>query len=86
MSTTAKMAQYKKQLIALNAHRAELKKPEDQRDKTKMLRPRDVIRIRHRCQLTGRSRAIYRKFGVSRIAFRDLASSGLIPGVQKASW
>ena len=86
MSTTAKMAQYKKQMAALDLHRAEIKKPEDQRDKTKMLRPRDLIRIRHRCQLTGRSRAIYRKFGVSRIAFRDLASSGLIPGVRKASW
>ena len=86
MSTTAKLAQYKKQMEALDAHRAELKKPEDQRDKTKMLRPRDLIRIRHRCQLTGRSRAVYRKFGVCRIAFRDLASSGLIPGVRKASW
>jgi small subunit ribosomal protein S14 len=86
MSTTAKMAQYKKQMAALDLHRAELKKPEDQRDPTKLLRPRDLIRIRHRCQLTGRSRAIYRKFGVSRIAFRDLASSGLIPGVRKASW
>lgn len=67
-------------------HRAELAKPEDQRDKTKMLRPRDIIRIRNRCQLTGRARAVYRKFGVCRIIFRDLASSGLIPGVRKASW
>jgi len=67
-------------------HRAELAKPEDQRDKKKMLRPRDIIRIRNRCQLTGRARAVYRKFGVSRIIFRDLASSGLIPGVRKASW
>jgi small subunit ribosomal protein S14 len=86
MSTTAKLAQYKKQMAALDAHRAEMKKPEDQRDKSKIMRPRDIIRIRHRCQLTGRPRAIYRKFGVSRIAFRDLASSGLIPGVRKASW
>ncbi len=67
-------------------HRAELAKPEDQRDKKKMLRPRDIIRIRNRCQLTGRARAVYRKFGVCRIIFRDLASSGLIPGVRKASW
>ncbi len=67
-------------------HRAELAKPEEQRDKTKMLRPRDIIRIRNRCQLTGRARAVYRKFGVCRIIFRDLASSGLIPGVRKASW
>ena len=86
MSTTAKMAKYKKQLASIAAHRAELEKPEDQRDPSKMLRPRDLIRIRHRCQLTGRPRAVYRKFGVCRIIFRDMASSGLIPGVRKASW
>lgn len=86
MSTTAKMARYKKQMAALDAHKKELAKPEAQRDPAKLLRPRDIIRIRRRCQLTGRPRAIYRKFGVSRIAFRELASNGLIPGVRKASW
>jgi small subunit ribosomal protein S14 len=86
MSTTAKRAQYKKQMESLEAHKAEMAKPEDQRDASKMLRPRDIIRIRHRCQLTGRPRAVLRKFGVCRIIFRDLASSGLIPGVRKASW
>jgi small subunit ribosomal protein S14 len=86
MATTAKRAQYKKQMEALEAHKAEMAKPEDQRDATKLLRPRDIIRIRHRCQLTGRSRAVLRKFGVCRIIFRDLASSGMIPGVRKASW
>ncbi len=43
-------------------------------------------RIRNRCELTGRSRAYYRKFGLCRIALRDLASSGELPGVTKASW
>ena len=86
MSTTAKMARYKKQMAELAVHRAELAKPEEQRDPSKLLRPRDLIRIRHRCQLTGRPRAVYRKFGVCRIIFRDMASSGLIPGVRKASW
>lgn len=86
MSTTAKMARYKKQLAALDAHKKELAKPEAQRDASKILRPRDLIRIRSRCQITGRPRAVYRKFGVCRIIFRDLASSGLIPGVRKASW
>jgi ribosomal protein S14 len=86
MAKTAKMVRYKNQLKALAAHRAELAKPEDQQDKTKLLRPRDIIRIRRRCQLTGRPRANLRKFGVCRIIFRDLASSGLIPGVRKASW
>jgi ribosomal protein S14 len=86
MSTTAKLARHKKQLAALAAHKAELKKPEDQRDPKKMLQPRELIRIRNRCQLTGRPRAVYRKFGVCRIIFREMASNGLIPGVRKASW
>jgi len=44
------------------------------------------IRIRNRCEITGRPRAVYRKFKLSRIALRDLASSGQIPGMTKASW
>ena len=44
------------------------------------------VRIRNRCLLTGRPRAYYRKFGLSRIALRDLASQGQVPGVVKSSW
>ena len=44
------------------------------------------IRVRNRCEVTGRPRGNYRKFGMSRIAFRDLASSGQLPGITKASW
>lgn len=44
------------------------------------------VRIRSRCLLTGRPRAVYRKFKLSRIALRSLASSGLIPGMTKSSW
>jgi small subunit ribosomal protein S14 len=44
------------------------------------------VRIRNRCEISGRSRAVYRKFKLSRIALRDLASVGLIPGLVKASW
>ena len=44
------------------------------------------VRIRNRCMLTGRPRAYYRKFGLSRIALRELASEGQVPGVVKASW
>jgi small subunit ribosomal protein S14 len=43
-------------------------------------------RVRNRCELTGRSRAYYRKFRLSRIMLRDLANKGLIPGVTKSSW
>ena len=44
------------------------------------------IRIRNRCNVTGRPRGVYRRFGLSRITFRELALKGLIPGVSKASW
>ncbi len=44
------------------------------------------VRLRNRCQLTGRSRGNLRKFQISRICFRELASNGMIPGVIKASW
>jgi small subunit ribosomal protein S14 len=43
-------------------------------------------RVRNRCELTGRARAYYRKFRLSRIMLRDLANKGLIPGVVKSSW
>jgi len=44
------------------------------------------IRIRNRCEMTGRPRAVYRKFKISRIALRELASKGIIPGMTKSSW
>ena len=43
-------------------------------------------RIRNRCEITGRPRAFYRKLKVSRMALRDLANQGLIPGMTKSSW
>ena len=43
-------------------------------------------RLRNRCQVTGRPRGYYRKLGMSRIALRDLASFGQVPGVVKSSW
>ena len=43
-------------------------------------------RIRNRCEVTGRPRAVYRKFRLSRIMLRELANKGLIPGVTKSSW
>jgi len=52
----------------------------------KMPRNGAKIRIRNRCQMTGRSRGYVAMFGLSRIAFREMALQGLIPGVRKASW
>lgn len=52
----------------------------------KLPRNSSKVRIRNRCELSGRPRAFYRKFKLSRIALRELASAGQIPGVIKSSW
>ncbi|HYJ91413.1 MAG TPA: 30S ribosomal protein S14 [Pyrinomonadaceae bacterium] len=52
----------------------------------KMPRDASPIRVRNRCSQSGRSRGYLRKFGLSRIALRDLALQGQIPGVVKSSW
>ena len=78
MSTEAKLVEFRRDLVKLEKNK---------RDPAKnKLRPRDKIRIRLRCRLCGRPRAVYRKFGICRICFRGMASNGLIPGVKKASW
>ena len=78
MATEAKVVRFKKQLKQWEAHK---------KDPTKVkFAPRQRIRVRLRCKLCGRPRAVYRKFGICRICFRDMASNGLIPGVTKASW
>ncbi len=48
--------------------------------------PKFLCRVVRRCELCGRQRAVYRKFKICRICFRNLALNGLIPGVRKASW
>ena len=50
--------------------------------------PKDAspIRLHNRCRLTGRPRGYMRKFGISRVTFREMASDGKIPGLTKASW
>ena len=78
MATDAKLARFRKQLVKLEAWK---KSPT-----TVTMLPRERIKIRMRCKLCGRPRAVYRKFGICRICFRNLASDGLIPGVKKASW
>lgn len=52
----------------------------------KMPRDSSPIRLRNRCKLTGRPRGYIRKFSMSRLSFRELASAGHIPGVTKSSW
>lgn len=86
MSTNSKEARFRRDMKRLEAHKREMQKPESARDQSKILAPRDLIRIRTRCKICGRPRAVYRKFGICRICFRNMASDGLIPGVRKASW
>ncbi len=52
----------------------------------KLPRNSSPVRVRNRCQITGRPRAVMRKFGIARNKFRELALFGKIPGVTKASW
>lgn len=53
---------------------------------SKLPRNSSKVRIRNRCNVTGRPRGYYRKFKLSRIALRELGSLGLLPGLRKASW
>ncbi len=66
--------------------RAKLKAEGDWVGLQKLPRNSNPIRLRNRCSLTGRPRGYMRQFGISRITFREMASTGMIPGVKKASW
>ena len=68
------------------AKRAALKAAGDQAGLDKLPRNSSAVRLRNRCQLTGRPRGYLRYFGVCRMVFRDMALDGKIPGVRKASW
>ena len=101
MATTAKIAANDRRKKAINLYRqrrAELKKQaknlkvsQEERqaaslELAKLPRDGSPTRMRNRCIMTGRPRGFYRKFGLSRIALRDLALRGELPGVVKASW
>ena len=68
------------------ALRAELKAKRDHAGLAKLPRDASPTRVVNRCKMSGRRRAFIRKFGVSRLTFREAALNGLIPGVTKASW
>src|SRR5688500_5246634 len=101
MAKTSTVAKEKKKIALSKRHkekRAALKAKiidpnasgEEQRDAmfalTKMPRDSAAVRVRRRCQATGASRGNYRKFGLNRRTFRQMALAGLLPGVTKASW
>lgn len=89
MAKKSKIAKDKKQreLVAIYAEkRAALKKAGDYQALQKLPRNASPTRLRNRDSLDGRPRGYMRKFGVSRITFRELAHKGELPGVKKASW
>ena len=66
--------------------RAELKANGDYRALDKLPRNSSAVRLHNRCKLTGRPKGYMRKFGISRVTFREMAAAGMIPGITKASW
>lgn len=68
------------------AKRAALKEAGDWDALQKLPANSSKVRLHNRCQLTGRPRGYMRQFGISRVTFREMAVSGLIPGVKKSSW
>ena len=66
--------------------RKALKEAGDYEALDKLPRNSSAVRLHNRCKLTGRPKGYMRKFGISRVTFREMASAGKIPGVTKASW
>jgi small subunit ribosomal protein S14 len=85
-SMKAREAKRKRLVEKYAAKREELKKAGDSVGLQKLPRNSSKVRVRNRCNLTGRPRGFMRDFGISRVTFRDMALFGLIPGVTKASW
>jgi small subunit ribosomal protein S14 len=77
----------REKMVAKFAERRKALKEAGEWEKLSQL-PRDSspVRLKNRCRLTGRPKGFIRKFGLSRIKFRELALAGRIPGVKKASW
>ncbi|MCY7311989.1 MAG: 30S ribosomal protein S14 [Bacteroidota bacterium] len=89
MAKTSIIARQKKRekMVAQHAvKRAELKKAGDWKALDEMPRNSSKVRLKNRCQITGRPKGYVRYFGLSRIMVRDMALNGKIPGLKKASW
>ena len=85
-SWLARQAKREKLVAKYAERRKELKGLRDYASLQKLPRDSSATRLNNRCSLTGRSRAYYRRFGISRIMLRELALLGQLPGVTKASW
>jgi small subunit ribosomal protein S14 len=89
MATKAWIAKQKRRAALVKKYadvRRQLKKDKNYAAIAKLPRDSSPTRSHNRCQLTGRSKAVLRKFKVSRIMLRELALAGKIPGLRKASW
>lgn len=84
----ARYAEERTALVAVmkDPEATSVEKREAQAKLRKLPRDSSPVRTRNRCQMTGRPRGYLRKFGLSRIAFREMALKGEIPGVRKSSW
>jgi len=85
-STVVRMNKVKKTVEKYAEKRRQLKADGDYAGLQKLPRDASPTRYRELCQLTGRSRGVYRKFKLSRIKLRELALEGKVPGMRKASW
>jgi len=85
-SITARQIKREKLVKRFAEKRKQLKEEGDFRSLSLLPRDSSPVRLKNRCNITGRPRAYIRKFGISRIKFREMALAGKIPGVRKASW
>ncbi|MCF6268597.1 MAG: 30S ribosomal protein S14 [Melioribacteraceae bacterium] len=85
-SVIAREAKRRKVVEQYAAIRKELKENNDYEGLQKLPKNASPVRLKNRCTMTGRSRGYYRKFGISRLVFREMALKGEIPGIKKASW
>ena len=85
-SLIAREAKRRKVVEKYAALRKELKENGDYEGLQKLPKNASPVRLKNRCTMTGRSRGYYRKFGISRLVFREMALRGEIPGIKKASW
>lgn len=86
LSSIARQRRREKLVAKYAAKRKELIEKGDVEALRLLPRDSNPTRLHNRCNLTGRSRGYYRKFGLARLAFRKLAHEGKIPGLTKASW
>jgi small subunit ribosomal protein S14 len=85
-SVTARQAKRERMVAKYAAKRAALKAEGNYAALDEIPKNASPVRLKNRCQLTGRPKGYMRQFGLCRVMFRDMALAGKIPGVRKASW